>query len=329
MPQIPEIESLARGIPLGDRSCLSQGITLVESTLQTHAEAAERLCKALLSKSGSGSALRVAITGAPGVGKSTLIESLGIHLIESGNRVAVLSIDPSSPQTSGSILGDKTRMSRLIKHPDVFIRPSPSGNFRGGITHATRSAILLCEAAGYNPILIETVGTGQGDYAVRQVVDLVLLLVLAHAGDELQGIKRGILETADLIAVTKADGELKAKASSAAKAYRRALSFYPNPLGTPKVLTSSAYENIGISEIWRILKDLERVAYKNGHFDQQRQEQTNLAILETAKTLLMSRFSQSKSVHDAARKIQKEIMDGQCTINHAAQKVLDIFAKEI
>ncbi|MCY4159205.1 MAG: methylmalonyl Co-A mutase-associated GTPase MeaB [Bacteroidetes bacterium] len=323
MPRIPDIDSLVNGILLGDRTSLSQGITLIESTLESHLEASEQLLKALLPNTGN--ALRVAVTGAPGVGKSTFIEVLGTHLVDSGNRVAVLPIDPSSPQTGGSILGDKTRMQRLAKHPNAFIRPSPSGANAGGVTHTTRSVMQLCEAAGYNPILIETVGAGQGDYAVREITDLVLLLVLAHAGDELQGIKRGILETADLIAVTKADGEFKEKAFASAKVYRQALSLYSNRLGIAKVLISSAHSNKGIAETWEAIRELEGVARSNGHFERQRQEQIKSAVLETAKILLLTHFGQSVSVQDAVEKIQMQVMNGECTIDHAANQLLDVF----
>ncbi len=319
----PDVKSLVDGILQGDRSSLSQGITLVESTLITHHEAAEQLLQATLPKAGS--SLRVAITGAPGVGKSTLIESLGIQLVEAGKRIAVLSVDPSSPQTGGSILGDKTRMSQLVKHPNAFIRPSPSGTSTGGITPATRSAMLLCEAAGYDPILIETVGTGQAEYAVRQIVDLVLLLVLAHAGDELQGIKRGILESADLIAVTKADGETKERADSAAKTYRRALSLYSNRSGIPQVHVCSALENTGIAQLWAALSNLESIARENGLFDQQRQEQLRDALLETSKMLLFRNFSQSDLICASIEKIQQQVLDGECTIHQGARQLVGIF----
>ncbi len=323
MSRTPEIQALANGILAGDRASLSRGITLVESTLEMHVESSERLLELIMPQAGT--ALRVAITGAPGVGKSTLIEVLGMQLVESGARIAVLPVDPSSPQTGGSILGDKTRMPRLAKHPNTFIRPSPSGTASGGIARTTRSAILLCEAAGYNPILIETVGSGQGDYAVRNTVDIVLLLVLAHAGDELQGIKRGILETADLIAVTKADGELKDRASAAAKAYRRALGLYSSRFGTPEVLVSSATQNEGITDIWKSIKNLERTAQANGHLEEQRQQHIQLAVLETAKTVLLADFEKSKLVQKALQDIRKQVAEGKCTVHHAARRLLQIY----
>lgn len=316
----PEIEPLAKGILAGDRKSLSQGITLLESTVEMDRETSDRLLSSLLPKSNT--ALRVAVTGAPGVGKSTFIEALGLHLVESGNKVAVLTIDPSSPRTGGSILGDKTRMPRLAKHPDSFIRPSPSGTFTGGLAHATRSAILLCDAAGYNPVLVETVGTGQGEYAARQIVDVVLLLVLAHAGDELQGIKRGILETADLIAVTKADGPLMEKASLTAKTYRRALSLSTNRSEIPKIMISSALEHTGIAEIWDAVKEFEYKARQNGQFDRRRHEQIKFAIFEAAKELFLARFSKSERLQHELEQLQKQVIRGECTVNKAAHILL-------
>ncbi len=316
----PEIEVLVKGIIAGDRVSLSQGITLLESTLEVDQDSSERLLSSLPLKADT--ALRIAVTGAPGVGKSTFIEALGMHLVESGSKVAVLTIDPSSPQTGGSILGDKTRMPRLAKHPDSFIRPSPSGTITGGLAHATRSAILLCDAAGYNPVLVETVGTGQGEYAARQMVDVVLLLVLAHAGDELQGIKRGILETADLIAVSKADGPLKEKASLTAKIYRRALTLSPNRSGIPKVMISSALENTGIADIWGAIKEFEHTARKNGQLDRRRHEQIKFAIFEAARELLLTRFSKSEDLERELRELQKQVTKGECTVNKAAHILL-------
>ena len=222
-------------------------------------------------------------------------------------------------------MGDKTRMAHLAQHPLAFIRPSPSGNFQGGISHATRSAILLCEAAGYNPILIETVGTGQGDYAVRQLVDVVLLLVLAHAGDELQGIKRGILETADLIAVTKADGNLKHEATLAAKAYRRALSLYSNRFRTPKVVTCSALDDVGVTDIWVEILDFELAARQQGYFQQQRQRQIAAAVTETAKNLLLTRFRKSEPVHEMLEDLEQKVLNGECTVHHAANQLVHAY----
>ncbi|MCY4172312.1 MAG: methylmalonyl Co-A mutase-associated GTPase MeaB [Bacteroidetes bacterium] len=319
MSLIPDINSLAKGILSYDRGCLSRGITLIESGLSSDRDKAQLLLNKLLGHTNS--ALRIAVTGSPGVGKSSLIEKLGLHLTESGNRIAVLSIDPSSPNTGGSIMGDKTRMPQLAHHEDVFIRPSPSGNTQGGVTHATRSAMLLCEAAGYNPIIIETVGTGQGDYGVRHVVDFVLLLVLPHAGDELQGIKRGILEIADLIAVTKADGDMKSKSGIAAKSYQHALGMRTNKLSIPKVLITSAHDNSGISEVWESIQSLETDALHHGHFQQRRQQQIKDAILEATRSLLLSDFngSEYRSLND----MQQKVVNSKSTVHEAARRLLN------
>jgi len=323
MPLSVEINSLAEGISSDDRGCLSRGITLIESTLPAHIEMSQLLLNRLISNSNS--ALRIAITGAPGVGKSSLIEKLGIHLVESGHRIAVLSVDPSSPKTGGSIMGDKTRMSQLANHKDAFIRPSPSGNSHSGVTHTTRSTVLLCEAAGYNPILIETIGTGQGDYGVRHIVDFVLLLVLAHAGDELQGIKRGILETTDLVVVTKADGDMKAKTSIAEKTYRRALAMNVSQSKIPEVLITSAKENTGIPAVWESIKSLESAAIKRGDFQQRRHQQSKDAILETARKLLLSEFDESELMSTTLNGLQQQVLANESTVYQAARTLLDYY----
>lgn len=313
----------AQDILSGDRSSLSRGITLVESTLLADMNDADRLLDGVHVKTGK--ALRVAVTGAPGVGKSTLIEALGMHLVQSDYRVAVLSVDPSSPQTGGSILGDKTRMPELAKHTNAFIRPSPSGNVPGGIANATRRAMLLCEAAGYDVVLIETVGVGQGDTLVRQIVDIVLLMLLPNAGGELQGIKRGILEIADLIAVSKADGGMVNQARLAANAYRRALHLNPERSRVIKVETVSALEKSGIPEIWEAIKDIEHTARENGSFETRRNTQIKTALLETAKTLLLSEFSESKIIDAAVENFQQQVTGGTYTVTNAARELVRIY----
>ena len=319
MSRVPSVQDILSG----DRSSLSRGITLVESTRLGDMNDAERLINGVLSKTGK--ALRVAVTGAPGVGKSTLIEVLGMHLVQSDYRVAVLSVDPTSPQTGGSILGDKTRMPQLATHTNAFIRPSPSGNVSGGIANTTRRAMLLCEAAGYNVILIETVGTGQGDTLVRQIVDIVLLMLLPNAGDELQGIKRGILEIADLIAVSKADGDMVNQARLAANVYRRALHLNPERSRVIKVKTASALEKTGIPEIWEAIKDIEHTARENGSFEKRRNTQIKTALLETAKTLLLSEFSESKIIDAAVENFQQQVTGGTCTVTDAAHELVRIY----
>jgi len=318
-----DIELLASGILEGDRKSLSQGITLMESSLPSHAESSELLLSQVLPPADS--SLRIAVTGAPGVGKSSLIETLGIQLVEAGHKVAVLSIDPSSPRTGGSILGDKTRMVRLSAHANAFIRPSPSGHSLGGITHSTRSAMLLCEAAGYDLVLIETVGTGQSDYAVAQIVDVILLLVHSHAGDELQGIKRGILEMADLIAVTKSDGIMQEKAAHAAKTYRRALAMSSQASKIVPVLTVSAQENMGITDLWDSIETLVHHDRSEGLFESRRQKQIEHAIVDMAKTLLLNEFNHSTCVTESIEELTSQVLSTKCSVHHAARSLVHQF----
>ncbi|MXZ04396.1 MAG: methylmalonyl Co-A mutase-associated GTPase MeaB [Rhodothermaceae bacterium] len=319
MSRVPSVQDILSG----DRSSLSRGITLVESTLLADMNDADRLLDGVHAKTGK--ALRVAVTGAPGVGKSTLIETLGMHLVQSDYHVAVLTVDPSSPQTGGSILGDKTRMPQLAKHTNAFIRPSPSGNVPGGIAHTTRRAMLLCEAAGYNVVLIETVGTGQGDTLVRQIVDIVLLMLLPNAGDELQGIKRGILEIADVIAVSKADGDMVNQARLTANAYSRALHLSPERSQVIKVKTVSALEKTGIPEIWEAIRDIERTTRENGSFETRRNTQIKTALLKTAKTFLVSEFSESKIIDAAVENIHQQVTAGTRTVTDAAHELVRIY----
>lgn len=222
-------------------------------------------------------------------------------------------------------MGDKTRMPELAKHTNAFIRPSPSGNVPGGIANTTRRAMLLCEAAGYDVVLIETVGVGQGDTLVRQIVDIVLLMLLPNAGDELQGIKRGILEIADLIAVSKADGDMVNQARLAANAYRRALHLNPERSRVIKVETVSALEKTGIPEIWEAIKDIEHTARENGSFETRRNTQIKTALLETAKTLLLSEFSESKIIDAAVENIQQQVTAGTRTVTDAAHELVRIY----
>jgi len=244
------IETLAERVLAGDRRALAQAITLVESTRADHRDEAEALMAAVLPKSGG--AQRIGITGVPGVGKSTFIEAFGLHLIAAGHRVAVLAVDPSSQRSGGSILGDKTRMQELARAEAAFIRPSPAGGSLGGVARRTREALLVCEAAGFDVVIVETVGVGQSETAVADMVDIFVLLLQPGGGDELQGFKRGIMELADLFVVTKADGELAAAAGRAAAEYSGALGFLrpPSPNWRPPVLTSSALEGRGMAEVW-------------------------------------------------------------------------------
>lgn len=264
---------LSAGIHQGDKASLARAITLVESTNPSHFQKAEELINACLQKTTN--SIRIGITGVPGVGKSTFIEVLGKHLTQLGKKVAVLAVDPSSSFTKGSILGDKTRMENLAKDSNAFIRPSPASDSLGGVTRKTRETIILCEAAGYDVILVETVGVGQSETAVHSMVDFFLLLKLAGAGDELQGIKRGIMEMADLVVINKADGNNLKNVNLAKTEFNRALHLYPPKENKwiPKVLSCSAIENKGISEIWQVILSFIELTKENSHFDKNRATQ--------------------------------------------------------
>jgi len=253
-----------------DRTALSKGITLIESTQKNHSEKAQLLVEKCLPYANT--SIRIGITGVPGVGKSTFIEALGTLLIKQGHKVAVLAVDPSSSVSHGSILGDKTRMESLVQSEHVYIRPSPSGNSLGGVAQKTRESIVLCEAAGYDIIIIETVGVGQSETAVHSMVDFFLLLKLAGAGDELQGIKRGIIEMADAIVINKADGDNQKRAREAKNQFRKALHLYPLAENnwSPEVLTCSALENVGIEEIWELIKKYQQNTTASGFFEKNR-----------------------------------------------------------
>src|SRR5439155_1645655 len=266
-------EALAADVRAGSRRALAKAITLVESTRADHQRAAQRLLELLLP--GTGRAARVGVSGVPGVGKSTFIEAFGLHLIGLGKKVAVLAIDPSSALSGGSILGDKTRMPRLAAAPEAFIRPSPSAGSLGGVTRRTREALLVCEAAGYDAVLVETVGVGQSEFAVASMVDFFLVLMLAGAGDELQGIKKGILELADALAINKADGENVRPAEQAAAQYRSALRLFrhTSPGWDPPVVTVSALERRGMDEVWSIIEDHRTRLGASGELERKRREQ--------------------------------------------------------
>src|SRR5437879_2374122 len=267
------IEPLAADVRAGDRRALAKAITLVESTRPDHEEAAQRLLGVLLPHTGG--AVRVGVSGVPGVGKSTFIEALGLHLIGLGKRVAVLAVDPSSALSGGSILGDKTRMPRLATAPAALIRPSPSAGSFGGVTRRTREALLVCEAAGHDVVLVETVGVGQSEFAVAAMVDFFLVLLLAGAGDELQGIKKGILELADALAINKADGDNVGHAEQAAAEYRAALNVFSHatPLWEPPVLTVSGLEGKGIDRVWGVVEDHRARLTAAGELDEKRRGQ--------------------------------------------------------
>src|SRR5213593_3438014 len=266
-------EALAADVRAGSRRALAKAITLVESTRADHQRAAQRLLELLLPAAGR--AARVGVSGVPGVGKSTFIEAFGLHLIGLGKKVAVLAVDPSSALSGGSILGDKTRMPRLAAAPEAFIRPSPSAGSLGGVTRRTREALLVCEAAGYDAVLVETVGVGQSEFAVASMVDFFLVLMLAGAGDELQGIKKGIIELADALAINKTDGDNVRPAEQAAAQYRSALHLFTHasPLWDPPVVTVSALEEKGIDRIWAVIEDHRARLVAANELDKKRRDQ--------------------------------------------------------
>src|SRR5262247_2325563 len=267
------VEQLAADLRAGNRRALAKAITLVESSRRDDQGRAQRLLEAVLPQTGR--AIRVGVTGVPGAGKSTFIEAFGLYLIAHGKRVAVLAVDPSSARSGGSILGDKTRMARLSVAPEAFIRPSPSGGSLGGVARRTREAMLVCEAAGYDVVIVETVGVGQSETTVASMVDFFLVLMLAGAGDELQGIKKGILELADALAINKGDGANVAHATQAAAQYRSALNLFrhASPTWDPPVVVVSALEARGMDTVWGIIEEHRRKLAASGELDAKRREQ--------------------------------------------------------
>lgn len=288
----PDIDALVAGVCAGERSHLAMAITLVESAAPRHRLPAQQLMQRILPHAGG--AMRVGLTGVPGAGKSTFIEALGMSLCHQGKKVAVLAVDPSSSINGGSILGDKTRMEDLSRHENAFIRPSPSGKSLGGVAARTREALLLCEAAGYDVILVETVGVGQSETAVRTMTDFFLLLQIAGAGDELQGIKKGVIELADAIVVNKADGDNKMKADMARVEYSRVLHFlHPfTPGWKPKALKCSALESEGIDKVWALVMQFRDEMTISGVFEKRRQEQNVDWFNALLQQAVMQRFSE-------------------------------------
>ncbi len=319
------VEEYVNGIVAGDRTILSQAITLAESSLPGHYRMAQEIIEKCLPLSGR--SVRIGITGSPGVGKSTFIEAFGLQLAGEGRRLAVLAIDPSSGKTGGSILGDKTRMEKLSTHPNAFIRPSPSAGTLGGVARKTRESIIMCEAAGFDTIIVETVGVGQSETAVRAMVDFFLLLLLAGAGDELQGIKRGIMEMADAVAITKADGSNKLSAESARAVYNNALGLFPpgRSAWRPAVVTCSARMNTGISEIWNIIRNYADITKQSGYFDLIRKEQAVKRMHNMISENLKTSFYSNAHVAGMLEAIEKNLYDGTITSYKAAKILLDSY----
>ncbi len=318
----PTVDRFLSGIKAGDRNYLGQAITLIESVRIEDKVLAGELVNACLPFSGN--SVRIGITGVPGVGKSTFIEALGLYLIKLGKKVAVLAIDPSSTRTKGSILGDKTRMEDLSVHPDAFIRPSASAGTLGGVARATREAMILCEAAGFDIVIIETVGVGQSETAVAQLVDFFMLLMLAGGGDELQGIKRGIMEMADLIVINKADGDNMLKADLAKREYANALHLFP-PLAngwTPETITASALKNTGIEQAWEIVSNFLQHTQKAGFFQSNRHQQSIHILEDTITAALNDHFFKNADMKSQLTMMEKQVLADKINPYEAANLLL-------
>ncbi len=307
----------------GNRRALAKAITLVESKLDTHRQQSQDMLNELLPLTGN--SIRIGITGIPGVGKSTFIEAFGLHLISQGKKVAVLAVDPSSPIRGGSILGDKTRMELLSREENAFIRPSPAEGSLGGVAQKTRESILLCEAAGFDVILVETVGVGQSEYEVAAMVDFFLVLMLPNAGDELQGIKRGIMELADALVINKADGISESLAKQTQGYYKSALRLMThNSIWQPQVKTCSALNQNGIEDVWAMIMDYQEKAKKSDVFEQKRAGQNSQWFKKLIQEMLERRLKQNKEVKEIMPTLQADVLENKMTPYNAAQKIIDL-----
>ena len=317
------------GILKGNITILSQAVTLVESSKYEHQQVAQEIIEKCLPHAGK--SVRIGITGVPGAGKSTSIDAFGMHLIGQGRKLAVLAIDPSSERSKGSILGDKTRMEKLSVHPKSFIRPSPSAGSLGGVARKTRETIVLCEAAGFDKIFVETVGVGQSETAVHSMVDFFLLIQLAGTGDELQGIKRGIMEMADGIVINKADGDNLERAKLAATQFRNALHLFPAPESgwTPQVLTYSGFYNLGVQEVWDMVYKYIDFVKDNGYFEHRRNEQSKYWMYETINEQLRDSFYQNPKIEAMLAGKENQVLKGNLTSFVAAKNLLDTYFAEL
>jgi len=317
------VSEFVEGILSGNRVILSQAVTLVESSRTDHQKKAQAIIEQCIPYSGK--SIRVGITGVPGAGKSTSIDSFGMHLLDKGHKLAVLAIDPSSERTKGSILGDKTRMERLSVQENAFIRPSPSAGSLGGVARKTRETIILCEAAGFDYVFIETVGVGQSETAVHSMVDFFLLIQLSGTGDELQGIKRGIMEMADGIVINKADGDNIDKAKMAQRQLRNALHLFPLPDSgwTPEVLTYSGYYNLGIKEIWDMVDRYVAFVKGNGYFGRKRNEQAKYRMYETINEYLRGNFYHNPEIANLLTRLEEDLLQSRKSSYAAAKEALD------
>jgi len=317
------MEGLAQHVVDGDRRALARAITLVESTRDDHRDEAERLLADVLPHAGG--SVRIGISGAPGAGKSTFIEALGLHLVDRGHRVAVLAVDPSSTRSGGSILGDKTRMEDLTRSPSAFVRPSPTRGSLGGVTRRTREAMLLCEAAGFDVVLVETVGVGQSEVKVAGMVDLFMVLIAPGAGDELQGLKRGIMELADIVVVNKADGDLAAAARVTAADYTSALHLVrPRTAAwTPRVLQCSAVEGSGIAEVWNAVEEFREALGPS--IEVLRADQSRDWMWSEVTDALLDALHRDRAVDTLAKRLEKDVGRSRTTPTAAARAIVDKF----
>jgi LAO/AO transport system kinase len=324
------VSDMVEGILKGDVTILSQAVTLVESVNPDHQQKAQEVIDRLLPYSGN--SVRVGISGVPGAGKSTSIDEFGMHVLkEKGGKLAVLAIDPSSERTKGSILGDKTRMEKLALHPDSFIRPSPSAGSLGGVARKTRETIILCEAAGFDKIFVETVGVGQSETACHSMVDFFLLIQVAGTGDELQGIKRGIMEMSDGIVINKCDGDNVDRCHMAATNFRNALHFFPMPESgwTPQVLCYSGFYGYGIKEVWDMIYSYFAFVKQNGYFDYRRNEQAKYWMYESINEHLRLNFYNNPVIQQQLTEAERTVLAGQKTSFIAAQELLDSYYAQL
>jgi len=326
---LPSAPELVEGILKGDITTLSRAVTLVESQAPAHQSIAQEVIEKCLPYSGN--SRRIGITGVPGAGKSTSIDVFGLHVLRDGGKLAVLAIDPSSERTKGSILGDKTRMEKLAVHPNAFIRPSPSAGSLGGVARKTRETIVLCEAAGFNNIFVETVGVGQSETAVHSMVDFFLLIQLAGTGDELQGIKRGIMEMADGIVINKADGDNIDRARLAQAQFRSALHLFPPTTSgwMPEVLTYSGYYELGIPEVWDMIDRYFAYVKGNGYFERRRNQQARYWMYETINDTLKSRFFTDPEVETRLAQNEAAVLENRMSPFVAANSVLDLYYQNL
>ena len=313
------------GILKGNITILSQAVTLIESAKHEHQILAQEIIEKCLPYTGK--SVRIGITGVPGAGKSTSIDTFGMHVVKQGSKLAVLAIDPSSERTKGSILGDKTRMEALSREKNAFIRPSPTAGSLGGVARKTRETIILCEAAGFDSIFVETVGVGQSETAVHSMVDFFLLIQLAGTGDELQGIKRGIMEMADSIVINKADGDNIERAQMAAANFRNALHLFPPSESgwTPKVMTYSGYYAIGIKEIWDTIDEYVAFTKSNGHFDRKRNEQAKYWMYESINDLIRSEFYNHPDIEKQLPIMERKVLNNEISSFIAAKQMVSLF----